>query len=246
MFGFPAYTMLAWANVISLSGLAIAAAGAIMAYQLSARMNAAHSLEVEQAQTAARNQIEVAVAQANARIADLVRAQEDLQLALHTEKEARNEISVRSQARDLTSEQMAKFVGAIRGQVRQINLFTVPDRGGSIFGLMILDALREADVSVTWYRMPSLPSFGQGIDNSGVTIYEYAAGERDQSVGRTLAKAFTVIDVRPNLLVPAQPLSYLPSPSLIIAPRPPEFLRPSQAPIRPSPSSTIPANLLSY
>src|SRR4029453_8560709 len=48
MFGIPADTALAWANIIALSGLAMAAAGAFTAYQLSGRINAAHGLELQQ------------------------------------------------------------------------------------------------------------------------------------------------------------------------------------------------------
>ena len=75
---------------------------------------------------------------------------------------------------------------ARQGKVRQINLFTAPDREASIFGITILDALQKADVSVTLYRAQSLPTFAQGIADNGVTIYEYPAEEKNESVGRTL------------------------------------------------------------
>jgi hypothetical protein len=231
MFGIPADTALAWANVISLSGLAIAAAGAILAYQLAARMNAAHS-------------IEIAAAQANTRAAGLAKANEELQLALQSERGARKAMS--AQMRDITDEQMAKFVDAVKGKVRQINLFTVPDREASIFGITILDALQKADVSVTWYRARSLPTFARGIADSGVTIYEYPGEEKDDSVGRTLARAFIALDVQPNLLIPAQPLWDFPSPSLFIAPGPPEFLRASKDPIPSTTKSAVLSDLLSH
>jgi hypothetical protein len=238
MFGIPADTALAWANVISLSGLAIAAAGAIVAHQLAARMNAAHSLELLQVQSEARTQIEFVAAEAHTRTTGLKEANEELQLELQSEREARKKLS--KQTRDITDEQMAKFVDTVKGKVRTINVFTAPDREASIFGIAILDALQKADVSVTWYRTQSLPTFARGIADNGVTIYEYPAEERDESTGRTLVKAFTAMGVQPNLLIPAQPLWDFPSPSLFIAPRPPQFLRASNNPL---PSATKSAAL---
>jgi hypothetical protein len=243
MFGIPADTAFAWANVISLSGLVIAAAGAIVAYQLAARMNAAHSFELQQVQSEARTQIEIVATEAHTRTAGLVKANEELQLELQSEREARKTMS--AQTRDITDEQMARFVDMVKGKVRQINVFTAPDREASIFGVTILDALQKADVSVTWYRTQSLPTFARGIADNGVTIYEYPAEERDESVGRTLVKAFTAMGVQPNLLIPAQPLWDFPSPSLIIAPRPPEFLRASKDPLPSVTKSAALSDLLS-
>jgi hypothetical protein len=246
MFGIPADTALVWANVISLSGLAISAAGAILAYQLAAQMNAAHSLELQQVQSEARTQIEIVADQANTRTAGLAKANEELQLEVQSEREARKTMSARFQTRDITDEQMAKFVEMVKGKVPQINLFTVPDREASIFAITIMDALHKADVSVTWYRIQSLPKFGQGIADNGVTIYEYPGGEKDESVGRTLAKAFTAMDVQPNLLIPARPLWDFPSPSLFIAPRPPEFLPASKDPISSATKSAALSDFLSH
>jgi hypothetical protein len=244
MFGIPGDTALAWANVILLSGLAIAAAGAIVAYQLGARMNAAYSLELQQVQSEAQTQIEILLAEVNTRTAGLVKVNEELQLGLQSERETRK--AMVAQTRDITNEQMAKFVNVVKGKVRQINLFIAPNREASILGITILDALQKADVSVTWYRMKALPRVGQGIADSGVTIYEYPAAEKDESVGRTLAKALTAMDMQPNLLIPAQPLWEFPSPSLIIAPRPPEFLRASKDPIPSATKSAVLPDFLSH
>ena len=125
MFGIPADTALAWANVISLSGLAIAAAGAIVAHQLAARMNAAHHLELLQVQSEARTQIEFVAAEAHTRTTGLKEANEELQLELQSEREARKKLS--KQTRDITDEQMVKFVDTVKGKVRTINVFTAPD-----------------------------------------------------------------------------------------------------------------------
>jgi hypothetical protein len=76
------------------------------------------------------------------RTAGLEKANEELRLELQSEKEARLAMSARS--RDITDEQMAKFVDTVKGKVRQINLFTAPDREASIFGITILDALQKA------------------------------------------------------------------------------------------------------
>jgi hypothetical protein len=246
MFAIPADTALAWANVISLSGLAIAVAGAVVAYQLSARMNAAHSLELQQVKSEARTQIEIAATQANTRTAQLVDVNENLQLELQSEKDARKALSTQLQRRDVAGEQMAKFVDTIKGKVRQINLFTVRDHEASIFGLTILDALHEADVSVTWYRVRASSMLPPGIPNYGVTIYEHPGGERDESVGRTLAKAFAEIDVQSNLIISARPLQEFPSPSLIIAPRTPKFVRPSRDPIPSATTSAALSDLFSH
>jgi len=238
MLGIPADTLLAWANVISLSALGIAAAGTLVIYQLSARMNAAKVRELQQVQSEARTQIETArvdAAQASARTAELEKANAELQLELQSEKDARTTMPGQFQPRDMTKEQIAKFVGAIKGKVRQLSLFTVPDPEASVFGIAVLDALRKADVSVTWYRMQSSVTPVQGVASTGVIIYEYPGGDGDECAGRTLLNAFTDIDVQSNLLNPAQPLQGVPNPSLIIALKPPEFLRP---PDRPIPSDT--------
>jgi hypothetical protein len=90
MFGIPIDTLVAWSTVISLSALAIAAAGTVVSHHLSARMNAAHVRELQHAQTEARTQIETsraAAAQANARAAQLVRASAELQQRLQIEKD---------------------------------------------------------------------------------------------------------------------------------------------------------------
>jgi len=248
MFGIPADTLVTWANVISLSGLGLAAAATIVAHQLSARMNVANIRELQQVQSEARTQIETsraAAAEASARTAELVRANAQLQLELQTEKDIRATMSGQLQTRDMTKEQMAKFVETIKGKVRQLSLFTVPDREASIFGITILDALRKADVSATWYRMQSPPTSSQGVAHTGVIIYEYPGGGGDERVGRTLLKAFTDIDVQSNLLNPPQPLQGFPSPSLIVAFKPPEFLRASDNPIPSDVGATVPSDFLS-
>jgi len=234
MLGIPADTLLAWANVISLSALGIAATGTLVIYQLSARMNAAKVRELQQVQSEARTQIEIArvdADQVSARIAELEKANAELQLELQNEKDARTTMPGQFQPRDVTKEQIAKFVGAIKGKVRQLSLFTVPDPEASVFGIAVLDALRKADVSVTWYRMQSSVTPIQGVASTGVIIYEYPGRGGAESAGRTLLNAFTGIDVQSNLLSPAQPLQGVPSPSLIIALKPPAFLRPSDRPI---------------
>ena len=247
MFGIPPDTALAWANIISLSGLVIAVAGAAAAFQLSARISAAHKLELQQVKSDAQTQIENAAVQANARNAQLVQVNESLQLELQDEKLARSALAKQNQKNDLTDEQMAKFTDAIKGKIQQITLFTVADREASYFGISILDALREANVDVTWYRIKSGPIFGEGISDSGVTIYEYPAdGKDDGSVARILAQAFTALDVRPDVLIPAKPLSDFPSPSLIIAPRVPKFMRSSQDPIRSATKPAVLSDLFSH
>ena len=241
MFGIPTDTALAWANIISLSGLAIAAAGAVVAYQLSARIGADHRVELQQVKSEARTQIENAATRANAFTAQLVEINENLQLELQSEKDARKALSAQLQRRDMTDEQMVKFVATIKGRVRKINLLTVTDREATTFGLTILDALREANVDVSWYRLRSAPPLGQDIGDSGMTIYECSDEEKhEESIARILVQAFTALGVRPSLLITAKPLWDLPSPSLIIAPRSPKFVRPSQDPI---PSATKSAEL---
>ena len=247
MFGIPVDTLAAWANVISLSGLAIAMAGTIVAYQLSARMNVASVRELQQVQSEARAQIDNAraeAAQESARNAELIKTNARFQQELQLEKDARLAMREQSQPRDMTKEQLARFVETVKGKVGQLNLLTVPDPEASIFGITVLDALRKADVSVNWYRMQSATPI-QGVANTGVIVYEYPQGG-DESAGRTLLKAFTEMNMQSNLLTPKQPLQGVPSPSLIIALKPPQFLRPSGDPI---PSDikayNIPSDLLS-
>jgi hypothetical protein len=247
MFGIPADMALAWANIISLSGLAIAAAGAVAAYQLSARIGADHRVELQLVKSEARTQLENAATRANALTAQLVEVNENLQLELQSEKDARKTLSAQLQRRDMTDEQMVKFVATIKGKVRQINLLTVADRETTTLGLTILDALREANVEVTWYRLRSAPPLGQDIADSGVTIYECPdEGKHDESIARILAQAFTALDVRPTLRITAKPLWDLPSPSLIIAPRTPTFIRPSQDPIPSATKSAALSDLFSH
>jgi hypothetical protein len=248
MFGIPVDTLMIWANVVSLSGVIVAAAGIILANQLSARVTTANSQELQHVQSEARTQIETlrtAASRANARAADLVRANTELQIQLQTEKEARANLPEYIQTRNMTTEQMATFVEAIKGKVRRVSLFTVPDREASIFGITVLDALRKADVSVTWYRLQSPLIPGPGITGTGVLIYEYPEGKADECAGRTLLKAFRDIDVQSNLLNSGQPLQDFPSPSIIIAVRPPDFLQPSSDPIRSTSEINVPPDLLS-
>ena len=85
-----------------------------------------------------------------------------------------------------------------------------------------------------------------GVASTGVTIYEYPRGG-DECVGQTLLKAFTEMNMQSSLLTPARPLQDVPSPSLIIALKPPEFLRPSNHPV-PADMGTdnVPLDLLSH
>lgn len=249
MSGIPADMLFAWVNVISLSALGIAAAGTIATYHLSARMNAAKDRELQQVQSEARTQVETAradAAEASARTAELVKANTELQLELQTEKDARIAMPEQFQPRDMTKEQIAKFVETIKGKVPQLSLFTVPDPEASVFGITVLDALRKADVPVAWYRMQSSVTPIQGVATSGVIIYEYPRGG-DECAGRTLLKAFTDMNMQSSLLSPVRPLPGVPSPSLIIALKPPEFLRPADYPV-PSDTETdnLPRNLLSH
>jgi len=85
----------------------------------------------------------------------------------------------------------------------------------------------------------------QGIASTGVIIYEYEQ-EGDECAGRTLLKAFTDINMQSSLLTPPQPLQDIPSPSVIIALKPPEFLRPSNQPlISGKKNDNVPTDLLS-
>jgi hypothetical protein len=234
VFGFPIDTLLAWTNVLLMTGLAMTAMAAILVHQLSARMDAARRLELQQTQSEARIQIETsraAAARASARIARLVRTASELQLELGREKNARMALSAQLQTRDMTKEQMAKFVEMVKGKVRQLSLFIVPDREASIFGITVLDALRKAGVFVTWHRMESIASSNPEIANAGVTIYECPKRGEEGCAGRTLLKAFSAIDVQSKLLNPAQPLQGLTSPSVVIGVNPAEFLRASDDPI---------------
>ena len=234
MFGIPLDTLVVWANVISLSGLGIAMAGTIVAYHLSARMNGASVRELQQVQSEARSQIENARAQAareSARNAELTRANAQFQLDLQLEKDARLAVSEQFQPRDMTKDQLARFIESVKGKIVQLNLLTVPDPEASAFGVTVLDALRKAGVSVNWYRMQSATPV-EGAASTGVIVYEYPQGG-DESAGRTLLKAFTEMNMQSSLLAPVQPLHGVPSPSLIIALKPPEFLRPSDHPIPP-------------
>jgi len=131
----------------------------------------------------------------------------------------------------MTKEQLTRFVETVKGKVGQLNLFTVPDPEASAFGVTVLDALRKAGVSVNWYRMQSATPV-QGAISTGVIIYEYPQGG-DECAGRTLLKAFKEMNMQSNLLTPLQPLQGVPSPSLIIALKPPEFLRASTDPLPP-------------
>jgi hypothetical protein len=249
MFGIPAETLFAWVNVISLSALGIALAGTITIHQLSVRINAAKDRELKQFQSEARTQIEAAragAAQASALTAELARANAELQLELQTKKDARIAMREQSQPRDMTKEQLARFVETIKGKVRQLGLFTVPDPEASVFGVTVLDALLKAVVSVIWYRSPSSVTLMPGVASTGVTIYEYPRGG-DEGAGPTLLKAFAEMNMQSSLLSPARPLQGVPSPSLIIALKPPEFLRPSDHPI-PADMGTdnVPPDLLSH
>jgi hypothetical protein len=241
MFGIPMETLVTWANAISLSSLTIAVVGTIVALQLSARMNAANSLNLRRIQSEASTQVEslkAAAARASARTAQLVRATAELQLQLQSEKDARAALSAQLQTRDITKEQMAKFVETIKGKVRQVSLFTMPDREASIFGITILDALRKAGVFVTWHRLQPPTPLRAEVADTGVVIYECPEKGGDECPGRTLLKAFTDIDVQSSLLSPAQPLQGFPSPSLIVALKPPEFLRASNSPLHPDVKAT--------
>jgi len=197
-------------------------------------MDVARRLELQQTQSEARLQIEAsraAAARASARTAQLVRTAAELQLELEREKNARMAISAQLRTRDMTKEQMAKFVEMIKGKVRQLSLLIVPDREASIFGITVLDALRKAGVFVTWQRMESLGSINPAVADAGVTIYECAERGEEGCAGRTLLRAFSAIDVQSKLLNPAQPLQGLPSPSIVIARKPAEFLRGTDEPI---------------
>ena len=230
VFGFPIDTLFAWANVLLLTCLATTAGAAVLVHQLSARMDAARRLELQQTQSA-RIYIETsrtAVARSSARIAQLVRTATELQLELESEKNARMAMSAQLQTRDMTKEQMAKFVEMVKGKVRQLSLFIVPDREAAFFGTTVLDALRKAGVFVTWQRMEALASINPDVADIGVTIYECPRGSEEGCAGRTLLKAFSAIDVQSKLLNPAQPLQGLPSPSVIISFKPAGFLRASE------------------
>jgi hypothetical protein len=234
MFGIPLDTLLGWVNVIYLSALGIAAAATFAIYQLSARMNAAKDRELQRFQIEAGSQIEAArenTAQASARTAELLKANTELQLELQQEKDARTAMLEQLQARDMTKEQIAQFVETIKGKVRQLSVFTIPDSEASIYGVTVLDALQKAGVSVTWYRMQSPVIMIEGVNSTGVTIYQDQPGG-SEGAGEALLKAFVDMHIQSNLLTPVQPLQGVPSPSLFIALKPPSFIK-SPDPLRP-------------
>lgn len=77
MLGIPIDTLFAWSTVISLGALAIAAAGTVVSYNLSARIDATHDRELRQAHLAARPSVEssrAVAAQQNAYATAFVRA----------------------------------------------------------------------------------------------------------------------------------------------------------------------------
>src|SRR5262249_26469749 len=104
---------------------------------------------------------------------ELLRANTELQQELQEEQDARKAMPEQLQPRDMTKEEVAKFVETIKGKVSRLSLFTVADPEATIFGITVLDSLRKADVSVTWFRMhPSPPQSGAarvGASSSMIT-----------------------------------------------------------------------------
>lgn len=89
MIGIPTDTLAVWSTVTSLIALAVAAAGAIVSYQLYTAMSAAHTRELKRSHLVAKAQIEAsraAAAQANSRAVQLARASAELQHSLEIEK----------------------------------------------------------------------------------------------------------------------------------------------------------------
>ena len=148
MSGISADTLFIWINVIFLSVLVMAAAGTIATYLLSARMYAAKDRELQQVQIeAARTD----ATQASARTAEPAKANTELQLELQEKKNARITVAEQSQPRDMTKEEMAKFVETIKDKGSQLNLIIVVKPPEF---LRPSDQPIPSDMELTTYRRP--------------------------------------------------------------------------------------------
>jgi hypothetical protein len=242
MFGVSADTLFSWANVVYLGAVAVAAVASFAIYQLSARIGADKDRELQKFQSEARVQIEDAqakAAQAEARAAELLKSNTELQIELQHEQSARSAMLVQLQPRDMTRDQMDQFVASIRGKVTELHVFTIPDPEAAVYGFTVLEALQRAGVAVSWYRLSSSVIPVEGVASTGMTIYEYpATGEG--GAGHALMEAFYPLAALStpgrHLEVPCTstmdhdatlPLAAkcrIPSPALFIALKPPAFL----------------------
>jgi hypothetical protein len=148
------------------------------------------------------------------------------------EKEAKARVAMLAQLepRYFTAKQLKDFVDSIGGRITELNVYTLPDPEASIYAFEVICALQQAKVNVVWHPVTTPYFMVQGINSTGVTLYE----SPNKGVGKALMTAFEKADKWGNgWFTPgnpskqdrgqppgAVPLASIPSPALFIALKP--------------------------
>jgi hypothetical protein len=141
---------------------------------------------------------------------------------LRAEKEAGARVAMLAQLkpRDFSKQQMDAFVSTIKGKVKTLNVFTLPDPEAALYGFQVLEALKRAGVDIRWYSTGSGYFLVEGVGSSGLTLYE--SPERD--AGPVMMAAFEKAGQPMSWFTPERQLANVPSPSLFIALKQPPLL----------------------
>jgi len=99
-----------------------------------------------------------------------------IEITLERERGARLAMLSQLKPRDFTKEQFGTFVSAVKGKIKKLTVFTIPDPEASQYGYAVMEALQKAEVSVDWIRLDSNVIKVRGVSSTGLTLYAPNAG----------------------------------------------------------------------
>jgi hypothetical protein len=176
--------------------------------------------EAQQAQLASDTAKAYAAAEvAKENAAALTKANTELQLQVEKERNARTAMLMQLQPRDFSAQQMEAFVAELKGKVKELHVFTIVDNEAAMYGSMIMDGLKRADVVVHWHRVAGTLVMVGGVATTGVTIYD----REGSSVWRPLMDAFVKAGHFAMMCPPSDESPEIPTPSLFVMLKPPPF-----------------------
>jgi len=226
-----------WSNWILIGALVI---GLVATYGIVVSGNvkeAAANKEIARLSSEAEAS-RAAVADANARALEAgQKAEEEKLERVKIEQEMLKQL----RPRGFTKEQFDGFVSSVKGNIKELTVYTLTEDEASQFGYAIMDALQKADVKVNWMRqvVPTDLFMVMGIPTTGVILYMPQVGDNPEK--KKLVEAFLDAAQKGGITgalaaSPENPIPGVPVPSLFIAKqqRPftwfPEHLAPSGLP----------------
>jgi hypothetical protein len=93
---------------------------------------------------------------------------------------------------------MDDFIGAVKGKVSKLNVFTLPDPEAAGYGFEVVQALQSAGVQVEWYPTPAPYFLIPGVSSTGLTLWDDPRVNTWTAISEGFVKAGQSMSMFPN------------------------------------------------